>query len=75
MQLKKNIYFCFIALTLSFYSIAQSNYLQQIPQNWKIILEAKGDLNKDNIEDLVLIIEDTEIRIKTNKNEYVVMNL
>ncbi|RRJ90984.1 hypothetical protein EG240_07220 [Paenimyroides tangerinum] len=58
--MKKNIYLCILALTLSTNSIAQKGYLEQIPKNWKIILETKGDLNKDNIEDLVLIVENTD---------------
>jgi len=30
-----------------------------IPQNWQVIITEKGDLNKDNIDDAVVVIEDT----------------
>lgn len=31
-----------------------------VPKGWKIIVSEIGDLNKDNIEDMVLIIENTD---------------
>lgn len=31
-----------------------------VPKNWKIIASARGDLNKDQLEDLVLVIENTD---------------
>jgi len=46
----------FLVYTASF---GQSSYKNQIPKNWKIISTIEGDLNKDAIADLVLIIEDT----------------
>lgn len=36
---------------------AQSSYKDKVPANWKIIEEVKGDLNKDGLEDVILLIE------------------
>ena len=33
-----------------------------IPKNWKILSTANGDLNKDGIDDLALVIENTETK-------------
>lgn len=41
-------------------SWGQNSYTNEIPENWKIISQVSGDLNKDGIEDLVLIIENTD---------------
>ncbi|MEG0851190.1 MAG: hypothetical protein RSH24_15095 [Flavobacterium sp.] len=41
-------------------SWGQNSYTKEIPENWKIISQVSGDLNKDGIEDLVLIIENTD---------------
>lgn len=38
----------------------QNSYIKEIPENWKIISQVNGDLNKDRVEDLVLIIENTD---------------
>jgi len=45
---------------------SQKSYLEYVPKNWKIISTTKGDLNKDGIEDLVLVIQknDASNRIK-----------
>ncbi len=41
--------------------MAQENSIKKyIPENWKIIQKIKGDLNKDQKDDLVLIIEETD---------------
>lgn len=42
-------------------SWGQNSYTKEIPENWKIISQVSGDLNKDGIEDLVLIIENTDV--------------
>ncbi len=39
----------------------QNSYTKEIPENWKIISQVSGDLNKDGIEDLVVIIEDSDV--------------
>lgn len=50
-----------IGLLITYNSLAQKSYLNYVPKNWKIVSTAKGDLNKDGIEDLVLIIKKTDI--------------
>lgn len=38
-----------------------------VPKNWKIMTQEKGDMNKDGVDDQVIVIEDTNpINIKTN---------
>ena len=31
-----------------------------VPENWRILLREEGDLNRDTLEDVVLVIEDTD---------------
>lgn len=38
-------------------SWGQNSYTKEIPKNWKIISQVNGDLNKDGIKDLAVIIE------------------
>ncbi|WP_196885306.1 hypothetical protein [Aureivirga sp. CE67] len=37
-----------------------NNLEELIPENWKLLESTKGDLNKDNIEDFVFIVQNTE---------------
>lgn len=39
-----------------------------VPNGWKIITEKKGDLNSDNLDDIALVIEDTDPK-NLKKNE------
>lgn len=44
--------------TVTFASSNQKNYQQFVPKDWKIIEIARGDLNHDGMEDIVLVIEE-----------------
>lgn len=55
----KNIVLIFSLLFCSILC-GQNSYVKEIPEEWKIISQVSGDLNKDGIEDLVLIIENTD---------------
>lgn len=61
----KNIALTFFVF-MSCVSWSQKSYHEYVPKNWKIISTTKGDLNKDGIDDLVLIIKknDASNRIK-----------
>lgn len=41
-----------------------SNHVKEIkdfiPENWKVVRQVNGDLNKDNIEDIALVIQNTD---------------
>lgn len=60
----KNL-FSFLLLTISCFVISQEipkngkNISAFVPDKWKILAQAEGDLNKDKKSDVVLIIEDT----------------
>jgi hypothetical protein len=45
-------------------TIVKNGLLPQdfVPKNWKIIKNVKGDLNNDKLEDIVLVIENTDKR-------------
>ncbi|MDM1383910.1 hypothetical protein [Myroides marinus] len=45
---------------MSCVSWSQKSFFEYVPKNWKIVSTAKGDLNKDGIEDLVLIVKDND---------------
>lgn len=45
---------------MSYVSWSQKSFFEYVPKNWKIVSTAKGDLNKDGIEDLVLIVKDND---------------
>lgn len=60
----KNL-FSFLLLTISCFVISQEipkngkNISTFVPDKWKILEQIEGDLNKDKLSDVVLIIEDT----------------
>ncbi len=59
--MKKCSIVIFLTLFLCHSIMAQENSIKKyIPENWKIIQKIKGDLNKDQKDDLVLIIEETD---------------
>ncbi len=67
--MKKYSIVTFLALFFCHSIMAQENSIKKyIPKNWKIIQKIKGDLNKDQKDDLVLIIEETD-SMKMLKNE------
>ncbi len=40
-----------------------------IPKNWKLTINTKGDLNKDNLDDIAMVIEDADsLNIHKNDN-------
>jgi hypothetical protein len=53
----KNI-FLYGTLFFSLFAFAQ-NEMDFVPKNWKVIAKTQGDLNADKVDDLVLVIEDT----------------
>ncbi|MDM1453942.1 hypothetical protein [Myroides odoratimimus] len=63
-----------VIFLISYNSVAQKSYLNYVPKNWKIVSTAKGDLNKDGIEDLVLVIKNTDAS-NVIKNESLGQNL
>lgn len=40
-----------------------TQYQQYIPKHWKILETVKGDLNRDGLEDIVLVIEENNPKI------------
>lgn len=43
---------------LSFTALERNTVQNFVPENWKIIIQEKGDLNKDGLEDVALVIEE-----------------
>jgi len=66
----KNLFIILLVLIASQFSFAQSDEVtikksvskisEFVPNGWKIITQAKGDLNKDRLEDVALVIENTD---------------
>ncbi|MDR2872135.1 MAG: hypothetical protein LBV45_06370 [Xanthomonadaceae bacterium] len=59
------LYIKYITLTLLFVAVpalseTSSSFNAWIPKNWELIATATGDLNRDGIEDAVLILEQTD---------------
>lgn len=62
-KIHKILFFCFLwPIVSNSQSITSTtNQLADfVPNGWKKILEVKGDLNKDKLEDVVLVIEKTD---------------
>ena len=65
---KKLITIVFIAITLNSYCVSEpiqlitkGNTIENlIPANWKLLASVDGDLNRDGINDLVFVIENSE---------------
>lgn len=55
------ILFCMLATCSALlWADTQTSYQSFVPQNWKVLSRAQGDLNGDQQPDLALIIEDTD---------------
>ena len=61
---KKGLFFIFLLFIICSFNLLAENFPQKaskiedfIPKGWKTLIIKKGDLNKDKIEDVVLIIE------------------
>lgn len=55
------ILFCMLTTYSAFlWADTRTSYQSFVPQNWKILSRAQGDLNGDQQPDLALIIEDTD---------------
>lgn len=63
------VFLVFALLMITHVSVAQSKAPEQfIPKGWKSILKEKGDLNKDKLDDLVMVIEkDDPSNLKLNE--------
>lgn len=61
--------------TVTFASSDQKNYQQFIPKDWKIIEIARGDLNHDGMEDIVLVIEENNRKNIIHNNGFGSPNL
>lgn len=58
----KNVILFLVAVATVHIVTAQTSGTKEsfIPQNWKLIYEAVGDLNKDSVADIAMVIEYTE---------------
>ena len=61
---KKGLFFSFLLFIVCSFSLLAENFPQKaskvedfIPKGWKKLIVEKGDLNKDKIDDVVLVIE------------------
>ena len=61
---KKGLFFSFLLFILCSFNLLAENFPQKaskvedfIPKGWKKLIVEKGDLNKDKIDDVVLVIE------------------
>ena len=71
---KKGLFFSFLLfIVCSFNLLAESspqkaNKVEDfIPKGWKSVVVKKGDLNKDKIDDVVLVIQKTMLKILKNQ--------
>ena len=78
---KKALFFSFLLFILCSFNLLAENFPQKaskvedfIPKGWKKLIVEKGDLNKDKIDDVVLVIEKTILKIlKKLKNHLVLI--
>ena len=61
---KKGLFFSFLLFIFCSFNLLAENFPQKaskiedfIPKDWKKLIVEKGDLNKDKIDDVVLVIE------------------
>ena len=61
---KKGLFFSFLLFIFCSFNLLAENFPQKagkiedfIPKGWKSIIVKKGDLNKDKIDDVVLLIQ------------------
>ena len=75
---KKGLFFSFLLFIVCSFNLLAENFPQKankvedfIPKGWKSIVVKKGDLNKDKIDDVVLIIEKNDPKnFKKNEESY-----
>lgn len=48
-----------LALSLLSFQAQAADSQQLVPKHWKVLQKAEGDLNKDGLKDIVLIVSDT----------------
>ena len=77
--MKKKYFFCiFLFFIICSFNLLAENFPQKaskvedfIPNGWKSVVIKKGDLNKDKIDDVVLIIEKNDPKnLKKNEESY-----
>ena len=75
---KKGLFFSFLLFIVCSFNLLAENFPQKankvedfIPKGWKSVVVKKGDLNKDKIDDAVLIIEKNDPKnFKKNEESY-----
>ena len=75
---KKGLFFSFLLFIVCSFNLLAENFPQKankvedfIPKGWKSVVFKKGDLNKDKIDDAVLIIEKNDPKnLKKNEESY-----
>ena len=71
---KKGLFFSFLLFIVCSFNLLAENFPQKankvedfIPKGWKSVVVKKGDLNKDKIDDVVLVIQKTMLKILKNQ--------
>ena len=79
---KKGLFFSFLLFILCSFNLLAENFPQKaskvedfIPKGWKKLIVEKGDLNKDKIDDVVLVIEKMIIKISKKLKTHLVLIL
>ena len=75
---KKGLFFSFLLFIVCSFNLLAENFPQKaskvedfIPKGWKKLIVEKGDLNKDKIDDVVLVIEKNDPKnFKKNEESY-----
>ena len=75
---KKAVFFSFLLFIVCSFNLLAENFPQKaskvedfIPKGWKKLIIEKGDLNKDKIDDVVLVIEKNDPKnFKKNEESY-----
>ena len=75
---KKAVFFSFLLFIVCSFNLLAENFPQKagrvedfIPKGWKKLIVEKGDLNKDKIDDVVLVIEKNDPKnFKKNEESY-----
>ena len=75
---KKGLFFSFLLFIVCSFNLLAENFPQKankvedfIPKGWKSVVVKKGDLNKDKIDDVVLVIEKNDPKnFKKNEESY-----
>ena len=79
---KKGLFFSFLLFILCSFNLLAENFPQKaskvedfIPKGWKKLIVEKGDLNKDKIDDVVLVIEKMILKILKKLKTHLVLIL